>query len=435
MVKIQLTENKLFRIQGWGPVQLKECFDMALDLSKFENWESLDRAEIRELLSTWIESRNNSDRPDDGQGDDTGEDSADNGSAPTDPGTDPETGTDPKTGTDPNPPGEDGDSEPEDGSDVDEPGDPETDPEQGAGPGEELEDGADPEEGADPGAEPQDPGTGPSEITDPDDAAGQPDDAENGWVMTFEDNFDTLDRSTWDTKYPWGDRFQQNEMQFYSDDSVGVDPFSVEDGVLTIEAAEATEGNAGSQAYPEGLPYTSGLLSSHESFSQQYGYFEMNAKLPEGKGMEPAFGLLPMDQEGAPEADVMEIVGSAPSTLETPNQSNDEDGSSGDDAEAGNMSDGFHRYGLAWNEDEVILYFDGQEMARTDTPSDFHEPMYMLANLAVGGDGPGAADSDTQLPAEMEIDYIRAYQYADDASTDIAPPPPTATPATDDLLA
>ena len=45
------------------------------------------------------------------------------------------------------------------------------------------------------------------------------------------------------------------------------------------------------------------------------------------------------------------------------------------------------------------------------TPADMHKPMYMLANIATGGDWAGAPDHTTQFPARMQIDYIRAYRF------------------------
>jgi beta-glucanase (GH16 family) len=36
--------------------------------------------------------------------------------------------------------------------------------------------------------------------------------------------------------------------------------------------------------------------------------------------------------------------------------------------------------------------------------------MFILLNLAVGGDWPGAPDAETQFPAALEVKYIRAYQ-------------------------
>jgi beta-glucanase (GH16 family) len=36
--------------------------------------------------------------------------------------------------------------------------------------------------------------------------------------------------------------------------------------------------------------------------------------------------------------------------------------------------------------------------------------MYIIANLAVGGDWPGNPDATTRFPGSMDIDYIRVYQ-------------------------
>ena len=41
-----------------------------------------------------------------------------------------------------------------------------------------------------------------------------------------------------------------------------------------------------------------------------------------------------------------------------------------------------------------------------------HKPMYMLVNLAVGGMAGTPADR-LATPAEMQIDYIRAYAFND----------------------
>jgi beta-glucanase (GH16 family) len=38
--------------------------------------------------------------------------------------------------------------------------------------------------------------------------------------------------------------------------------------------------------------------------------------------------------------------------------------------------------------------------------------MYMLANIASGGDWAGSPDASTPLPATLTIDYIRAYRFA-----------------------
>jgi Ca2+-binding RTX toxin-like protein len=72
-------------------------------------------------------------------------------------------------------------------------------------------------------------------------------------------------------------------------------------------------------------------------------------------------------------------------------------------------SAGFHTYGVDWEPDFITWYVDGQQVFQTATPADMNKPMYMIANLAVGGDWPGSPDGSTTFPATMQIDYIRAY--------------------------
>jgi beta-glucanase (GH16 family) len=239
--------------------------------------------------------------------------------------------------------------------------------------------------------------------------------------LSFSDEFDTLslwdgESGTWDSNFWWG---QPNgstltgngERQWYIDHDYGptssVNPFSIDDGVLTITAARAPEA-----IRPEinNYEYTSGLITTYESFSQTYGYFEMRADMPDNHGTWPAFWLLPADGSWPPEIDVVEMRGQNPETIHVSAHSN-ETGSQTTVSSAVNVSDteGFHTYGVLWTEEELVWYFDDVEVFRTDTPDDMHKPMYMLANLAVGGVAGEPADG-LDTPAEMQIDYIRAYE-------------------------
>jgi beta-glucanase (GH16 family) len=40
------------------------------------------------------------------------------------------------------------------------------------------------------------------------------------------------------------------------------------------------------------------------------------------------------------------------------------------------------------------------------------EPMYLLINLAVGGNWPGSPDAKTKFPADFLIDYVRVWRRA-----------------------
>ncbi|MBV9404085.1 MAG: family 16 glycosylhydrolase [Acidobacteriaceae bacterium] len=207
--------------------------------------------------------------------------------------------------------------------------------------------------------------------------------------------------------------------------TASVNPFSVQNGVLTISANPTPSSML---PYVNNQPYTSGWVDTYHEFSQTYGYFEMRAELPAGQGLWPAFWLLPEDNSWPPEIDVMEMIGSQPNTLATTVHSQDpiaggrEISSNHFATGAGTyepgMTTGFHTYGVDLEAATITWYFDGQEVFQTPTPPDLqNKPVYMIADLAVGGSWPGNPDSTTRFPAQMEIDYLRAYQAAPQSSS------------------
>ncbi|MER9169987.1 family 16 glycosylhydrolase [Mesorhizobium australicum] len=242
----------------------------------------------------------------------------------------------------------------------------------------------------------------------------------SGIKLSFSDDFNTLNlhnaqSGTWDTNFSWGapngsTLTSNGELQWYIDANYGptssVHPFSVNNGVLTITAAQAP---ADIKPLINNYEYTSGILNTHSTFSQTYGYFEMRADLPENAGAWPAFWLLPADGSWPPELDVIETRGQDPNSLIMTAHSN-ETGTHTKVTSMVNTMDtaGFHTYGLLWTPDKLVWTYDGVQVAEAATPSDMHKPMYMLADLAVGGLA-GAPPDHLATPAEMKIDYIRAY--------------------------
>jgi beta-glucanase (GH16 family) len=175
------------------------------------------------------------------------------------------------------------------------------------------------------------------------------------------------------------------------------------------------------------------MITSHFSFKQTYGYWEMNAKLPKGRGMWPAFWLLSYNS-WPPEVDIMENLGHDSNTYYTtvhydgtPNNNTTDNNASSRCITYANgsncgelptnvmkgidLSAGFHRYGVDVESDTIKWYFDGTLIYSTSTPPQLlNEPLYIVVNTAVGGDWAGAPDATTPLPAAMDIDYIRVYQ-------------------------
>ena len=140
----------------------------------------------------------------------------------------------------------------------------------------------------------------------------------------------------------------------------------------------------------------------------------MRAKVPKGKGLWPAFWTLPSDLSWPPEIDVFEILGDRTNTIymtyHYPTATNGKVASGGK-WNGPDFSADWHTYAVDWEPNVIIWYVDGIERLRyTDTTHIVKKPMYLIANLAVGGVSPGAPDASTSFPSYYEIDYIRVWK-------------------------
>ena len=250
------------------------------------------------------------------------------------------------------------------------------------------------------------------------------------WDITFFEPFDELKLASpensegWTTQYIW-DRSTiiNQELQYYVDPREHpVNPFSVENGVLSITATP-TPNNLLSTTDQQ--PYISGVLTSRQWFEQQYGRFEVRAKVPKGQGLWSAFWMLPTHKSWPqgiavlPELDIMEHLGHQVSTYHTTlhtNQTGKLTSHPYDHNRLGDLSDAYHLYTAVWTKQEVSWYLDGQYLVSHPSPKDFDNPKHFLLNLAVGGSWPGSPNSSTQFPANYSIDFVRAMKRNDNCS-------------------
>jgi beta-glucanase (GH16 family) len=197
--------------------------------------------------------------------------------------------------------------------------------------------------------------------------------------------------------------------------------------------------------------YTSGEIITRGHFAQTYGYFEMKAKFPNGSGLWPAFWMLPNSGAWPPEIAVAEYIynpwgkgsESNPSYYlrnffwplgvtawrpadGSPHSSNSlvylQDHKTNEVANSqvfGDWGTGWHTYGVAWYPHVMAFYVDGKQdfcwVEGPDTKGSVpNQPMFMIANLGIGAPGgwPGTVDDTTPFPANMDIAYVRAYQFA-----------------------
>jgi beta-glucanase (GH16 family) len=242
---------------------------------------------------------------------------------------------------------------------------------------------------------------------------------------TFEDNFRSFDRvvgagrkGRWQTVFGNGgpdaldNRSLTNnkEEQVYLDPEfrgLGLDPFKLTPAGLTI-TADRTPSFIRGQLWDK--PFTSGLITTRGTFSQLYGYFEVRARLPRGKGLWPAFWMMPTSGGWPPELDVMENLGADPMGYVVTAHSKLAKPSAHVVKAGADLSAAPHAFGVAWTAQELVWYLDRREVARQPTPADMNRPMYMLINLAVGGTWGGSPDATTVFPAVYTIEAVRAWR-------------------------
>jgi serralysin len=253
--------------------------------------------------------------------------------------------------------------------------------------------------------------------------------------LTFADEFNSLSlyngtSGSWSTSYGYGgamaksNRTLNDEAQVYTDANwrgtdgkmTPINPFSISNGILNITETKLT---AAQSASNWGLQYSSGLLTTKSTFSQLYGYFEVNTKLPAGQGMWPAFWLLPANGTWPPELDVFEQLGKDPSTIYMTAHTS-ANGKYNESLQSvvyvSDVTQNYHTYGVLWTATDLVWYLDGNVVAKTATPGDMHSPMYMLLNLAVGG-GWGGGTNGTPDTATMQVDYVHAYSISETTTT------------------
>lgn len=247
--------------------------------------------------------------------------------------------------------------------------------------------------------------------------ASASDSVPDGYQLVFNEEFrgSSLDNGLWSSRYRWGPWMTiNNEQQFYVDTlnepGFGHDPFVFDGEHLTIRAIP-TPSHLRTSA--NNKPYLSGALNSYGKFRMRYGYVEMRARLPAGKGLWPAFWLLHDHENGIrPEIDVVEMLGDDPRVIyQTYHHYQGQTLQSTPSYQVWNtdFSAGFHTYAMHWEPGTITWYVDGEARNSYQSNAVPTEDMYLLVNLAVGGNWPGSPDGSTPFPADMTIDYIRAY--------------------------
>lgn len=250
----------------------------------------------------------------------------------------------------------------------------------------------------------------------------------DGYALVWSDEFDK-DGKLDETKWTYEKGFvRNNELQWYQPENA-----SCEKGFLIIEGRREKKPNpnyeAGSKDWKksrEFIEYTSSSVKTSGLHQWQYGRFEIRAKIDTRPGLWPAFWTLGVADEWPSngEIDIMEyyrgmlLANVAWGTNKRWTAKWDSTKKPIKDFPA-DWSSKFHIWRMDWDAQAIRLYCDGELLNETllkntingnaEHKNPFHQPHYILLNLAIGG-GSGGDPSKTAFPARYEIDYVRIYQ-------------------------
>jgi len=236
------------------------------------------------------------------------------------------------------------------------------------------------------------------------------------WTLVWSDEFNKKglpDSNKWAYDiggHGWGN----NELQYYT--SGKLKNARVEKGMLIIEAHKEKW---------EDKEYTSARLVTRNKGSWNKGLIEVRAKLPSGLGTWPAIWMLgetnPLKWPDDGEIDIMEHVGYDQGIVHGTIHCKKYNHIIGTQKESkillSDCSENFHTYQLMWDQDTIKIgvngnyYFSFSNERSGYDAWPFNNKMYLLLNLAVGGNWGGSKGVATDIwPRRMEVDFVRVYQ-------------------------
>lgn len=255
------------------------------------------------------------------------------------------------------------------------------------------------------------------------------------WQLTLNEDFDgtSLNTSLWLPQTSASTGFATGQMPGIACYVNSPNNIAVGGGYLNLTVRQETI-NSTCLSYQ--TPFTSGMVSTINRFSQAYGVFEVRARLPNVTvpGLQETFWLWPNNQTlygtvwpASGEIDFAEFY-SQYSNLVVPfihyNYT-----SAAENVTAYNCVidiTQFNTYSVEWNATYLTIYYNGkicfydnwQPQAPLTKPQPFSQPFFIILTQALGVKSNAYQLGVTPLPATTSIDYVRVWQSVT--------PPPTA---------
>lgn len=228
------------------------------------------------------------------------------------------------------------------------------------------------------------------------------------WKLNFFDDFEgkELDKDKWITNYFWGKALLKEGYSLSTDLHCNTEGKNIEikDSICRIitreEKAEGKSWNPRLGFYPREFNYTSGLLSTGDSFRQKYGKFQAKVRINSIKDVINAFWMV--SDKMLPEIDVFKTGNK--SKLSFINQLGNNSKTSISSLGGDKFKNEFFIFTLEWSKDKISWKINDILLKEVTTgiPTD---PMYVIFSSGLNSE-----PTDLNLPSVFEIDWIKCYE-------------------------
>jgi hypothetical protein len=236
------------------------------------------------------------------------------------------------------------------------------------------------------------------------------------WELTFEDDFigDSLDKSKWMTNYYWGEKLLQDTYALPGDKHFYTKGRNLELTESVLKIVTKKEQASGKAWDPivgfknQEFDYTSGLISTGKSFRQKYGKVRAKVRMS-GAPVRQAVWMVA--DKILPHVDVAKIekgklfYGNFWGNIAEKGGVRKKIAKKG----AGKFTSDYFIYSIEWSPEKIVWKIN-EKVVLTQSQGIPQDPMYLVLSAGVSN---GIADH--QLPASMEVDWVRVYKKPEQA--------------------
>ncbi len=227
------------------------------------------------------------------------------------------------------------------------------------------------------------------------------------WRLTFNDDFDKqeLDKSKWMTSYYWGHTLinenyvPENEFQFFTDNNI-----EVADSNATINLQkENITGKSWSTIdgfTNRDFEYTSGLLSTGQSYRMKYGKIEAKVSFSDTYPIINALWLI--GEKSTPQIDLFRTANKSKNSIFC--GLTDENEIFLQQVKGRFFGDKYFIFGLEWNKEEITWTINGKIINKL-TSNIPNENMYLTFSTILL-----QKPKDGKIPSSMKIDWVKCYE-------------------------